>query len=139
MSGVRGRSGRKTVLGRFIGHRLHTPGWPGARDPIGRVTPRGAPVRFEVKLAVDCSVPPPKVSPPEAAPASISDASSKAKGQPAAGATAHAPRAGDQLADRQGARPRSAANAARPRRRGDRIEMLIRSALPIWYRTRYEL
>ena len=25
-------------------------------------------LRFEVKLAVDCSVPPPKLSPPEAAP-----------------------------------------------------------------------
>jgi The GLUG motif len=32
-----------------------------------------------------------------------------------------------------------ATGPARCRRRGDRIEMLIRSALPIWYRTRHEL
>jgi hypothetical protein len=33
----------------------------------------------------------------------------------------HAHNVGDQSQDREGARPRSAAHAARPRRRGDRV------------------
>ena len=54
-------------------------------------------------------------------PASTSDASSRAKAGRPAGRAADQIRAGHQSQDRQGARSRRAAVAARPRRRGDRM------------------
>ena len=55
------------------------------------------------------------------APPATSTASSRARSRPTCRCRADQVRAGDQPQDGQGARPRSPADAARPRRRGDRM------------------